>query len=68
MITRPDYWDCECDMFYIHHKDDPHCYICGANSEEQPDSFSIEVAKALYVPEKDYPRWVLRRKNGRGKD
>ena len=44
--TTEKYWDCECSHNYIHPKSQSVCEICGANSEEQPDSRVDEVIRA----------------------
>ncbi len=37
-ITHPDYWDCDCATYYIHHKSTS-CPVCGAyDAEHHPDS------------------------------
>lgn len=40
------YWDCECKDDYIHPKAQTSCPICGATSDEQPDSHLKEVLLA----------------------
>ena len=42
-FTTPEYWDCECEDNYIHHKRQAGCDICGAEREEQPPARSNEV-------------------------
>ncbi len=46
-ITRPDYWDCNCDEDYIHQKSCDRCDQCEAVPDEQPDSHKTEVARML---------------------
>ena len=38
-----EYWDCECDSFYIHPNSVDECLACGAKREEMPDSHQCEV-------------------------
>ncbi len=45
IITNPDFWDCECKKNYIHRKNIRHCFKCGANRDEQPDSRQDEIDK-----------------------
>ena len=41
--TTENYWDCECKDNYIHPKSQSRCEVCGAVSEDQPDSIVSEV-------------------------
>jgi len=43
-----EYWDCECEHYYIHPKTDACCEICLAIREECPDSRVDEVVAAGY--------------------
>jgi len=43
--THPDYWDCECEKCYIHHKNVDKCTSCGAQAKDQPDSRLEEVER-----------------------
>ena len=43
-----NYWDCECQVDYIHHKAVLVCNICGADRDGQPDSRADEVLNHLY--------------------
>lgn len=45
VITNEDFWDCECEHNYIHHKIQKECKKCGAIRDEQPDSIAEEVEK-----------------------
>ena len=40
---NPNYWDCECEVDYIHPKEKTTCTRCGAIADDQPDSREIEV-------------------------
>lgn len=42
------YWDCECQVDYIHHRAVLACSICGACRDEQPNSRANEVHEHLY--------------------
>jgi len=48
--TSPDYWDCECDVHYIHPLDDEECPVCGAVREDSPDSMLDEIS----IPENHF--------------
>lgn len=52
VTTDPMYWDCECEIGYIHSKDVNFCRECGAWSEDQPDSRADEI-KYIYGPHND---------------
>ena len=41
--TTDKYWDCECTDNYIHPKSQYRCEVCGARSDESPDSHAKEV-------------------------
>ena len=56
--TNPDYWDCECDEWYIWSKEVPFCLICGAHQEDQPDSRQDEVEEVLNAKSKLRSRLV----------
>lgn len=43
--TDPNYWDCNCDVNYIHPKSEHECELCGADADFQPDSMINEVAE-----------------------
>ncbi|MCP4424437.1 MAG: hypothetical protein GY803_08105 [Chloroflexi bacterium] len=45
----PDYWDCECEVGYIHPNVDTGCAWCGAVRDEQPDSRVDEVQALSFV-------------------
>jgi hypothetical protein len=53
--TNPDYWDCECDAYYIHRKAQTACALCEARADEQPDSRAGEVERAKHPPDE----WVV---------
>lgn len=38
ILFDEDYWDCDCEINYIHHKSQLKCLKCGVDSGEQPDS------------------------------
>ncbi|PKA03160.1 hypothetical protein CH375_18635 [Leptospira ellisii] len=45
-----DFWDCECDEDFIHHKAiESECSRCGTFEEEQPDSIPSEVIALGWV-------------------
>ena len=46
--TDSRFWDCECETNYIHPKSEEECKVCGAYSEEQPDSRMDEVIGAIF--------------------
>ena len=43
IILNEDYWDCECEAFFIHPKGLKKCRECGAYADDQPDSRENEV-------------------------
>ena len=45
LILSEDYWDCECDIDYIHSNEETACIKCGALREEQPPAREREVKK-----------------------
>jgi hypothetical protein len=47
--TNPDYWDCECDAYYIHPKAQTACALCETRADEQPDSLAGEVEWAKHA-------------------
>lgn len=54
MTTQPEltdlFWDCECQMNYIHPKGVVHsCDFCGAHFADQPDSHVNEVIKHMLI-------------------
>lgn len=38
MELLDDFWDCECDSGYIHHRDETVCLRCLAERDEQPNT------------------------------
>lgn len=48
--TTENYWDCECEKDFIHPKSQKECSICGAITEEQPDSRVNEVLAHGFQP------------------
>jgi len=44
-----EYWNCECDVRYIHPTSCLQCSVCGATQEEQPNSCMNEVRLAMKV-------------------
>jgi len=42
-----DFWDCECETGFVHHRTEARCPRCGASREEQPNSRAWEVFAAL---------------------
>ena len=57
--TNPNYWDCECDEWYIWSREIPFCLICGAHQDEQPDSRQCEVEEVLHARAKLRSRLVV---------
>jgi len=45
--TTEKFWDCECDIDFIHPKIEINCSKCGAIADDQPDSRVMEVAVYL---------------------
>lgn len=45
--TTESYWDCECELNYIHPKTQTFCAERGSTSAEQPDSRPNEVAQVI---------------------
>lgn len=43
-----EYWDCDCEHFYIHPASESCCEICSAVREECPDSRVSEVLVSGY--------------------
>jgi len=44
VLCDNDYWDCECETKYIHHKDRlTKCGRCGTNINDQPPSRVVEI-------------------------
>ena len=41
------FWNCECEMNYIHPENHNHCLVCGAVADNQPASRAGEVQKYL---------------------
>ena len=54
---NPDYWDCECVVDYIHHRQGGNllaqCSRCGAYEVDQPDSRATEVEAMLRRVERE---------------
>ncbi len=44
-VTSPYYWDCECEVDYIHSYKTSQCWKCGVRKHGQPNSIKIEVEK-----------------------
>ena len=43
-VLNPNYWDCECEVGYIHERESKKaCNICEAIESEQPDSHQSEI-------------------------
>ena len=47
--TTEQFWDCECEVNYIHPKSLLVCPRCGAHQDDRPDSRTNEVFAALMV-------------------
>jgi hypothetical protein len=45
--TVDNFWDCECVEDYIHHESCTRCRLCGAESDDRPNSHKGEVGDAL---------------------
>lgn len=45
--TTKKYWDCECDINYIHSRAEEKCFNCGTRREDGPDSIVSEVEEYL---------------------
>lgn len=43
VIINHSYWDCECELDFIHHTSKSICKICLAESESQPNSRENEI-------------------------
>jgi len=43
IITDPDFWDCACELDYIHSKRVSYCEFCDCHRDNQPDSRAFEV-------------------------
>ena len=46
--TNQNYWDCECEKKYIHHKSVKSCDLCNTSENEQPDSAENEIESGLF--------------------
>jgi hypothetical protein len=60
IITTDQYWDCECEHNFIHPKECPICFKCGAIKEEQPDSRVNEVLDLGFVLPNEDPTFTLK--------
>jgi hypothetical protein len=47
METMPEFWDCNCEHYYVHPKSVTRCKRCGARAKDQPDSRITEVMRML---------------------
>ena len=45
--TTEDYWDCECEGFYLHSKDQDACPKCGSRHQDSPDSRVVELEEGI---------------------
>ena len=52
METMPEFWDCNCEHYYIHPKSVTRCKRCGARAADQPDSRVTEVMRMLLGEER----------------
>lgn len=52
-LTTDEYWDCECERNYIHHKNQPCCTKCGSIREDCPSSRFDEVASGEHFYKED---------------
>lgn len=53
IIFATDYWDCECELDYVHNKAETSCNRCLAFAEDCPDSRVDEVKKFLEMEYSD---------------
>lgn len=49
VILTTEYWDCECEGNYIHHKSTKHCDSCHSFQKDQPNSRLDEVINFLFT-------------------
>lgn len=47
--TDDEYWDCECDVRYIHPNTMKRCPFCGVSQEEAPESRTVEIDIACKI-------------------
>jgi len=45
--TTRDYWDCQCEGFHLHSKNQDKCPDCGARREDSPDSHAVKVEEEI---------------------
>ena len=45
--TTKDYWDCHCEGFRLHSRDQDKCPDCGARREDSPDSLAVKVEEEI---------------------
>ena len=51
-----EYWDCECEHFYIHHKTESFCSKCGCHESDMPDSRQDEIDSGMnFAPTSESP-------------
>ena len=50
-ITTEEFWNCECPIYFHHHKTISKCLNCNTMKEEQPDSAAlpVELNQILYL-------------------
>lgn len=53
IIFATDYWDCECELDYVHNKEEFYCNRCSAYAEDCSDSRVDEVKKFLEMEYND---------------
>ena len=51
-LFNPEYWDCNCDEYFIHKKPRNYCPKCGMVEYGCPDSWAHEVEE-IYDPFED---------------
>lgn len=47
IVCNLNYWDCSCDVEYIHHQDIDRCWRCGGRYEYSPASREDEVRELI---------------------
>ena len=43
IVLTDEYWDCECELDFIHHRSQLFCPICQCEQDDQPNSRLNEV-------------------------
>lgn len=50
-ITTEEFWNCECPIYFHHHKTISKCLNCNTMKEEQPDSILKEIINLIQMGE-----------------